>query len=495
MTDFNDKTPSWAKNATGYLCFVDSFASSVPDPDGKKTPYTGTAYGQEMMKLKWHETDPTLHHNSGFYGGDLAGAAYAASYLADLGIDMVYFTPIFKAVSNHKYDTLDFKMIDPQFGTIDDFKRLVDTYHSKGIRVILDGVFNHTSSEHEWYKNAKEGDLSYKNMYKVNEDGYVIVWNGIETLPVLNHDNPDVREYFYDGAESVVKYWLKQGADGWRLDVAERLGKDTLARIRKAVKSCGDDKLLAGEVVETYGKEWLDNGLLDAVMNYAFRGTTANFMTGKIDAKNYMEELVKMYEQYPREKLYTSWNLISTHDTNRMLFDVGNDEGAFKLAAVLQFTYPGIPMIYYGDELGSEKGEKETQNRMGHDWEVINSRGKYSAARAMEWDKIRKYNSYHEFYKHLIWLRKAFACVSSGDFLPACAQGDVMAFFRHSDRGTAFIIINKGLDVSVKLKVPEQVLKNNLDLKCVYGGNGYFKPRSAEIDFYIGGKNAYIFAG
>ena len=495
MADHKDLTPGWAKYSTGYLCFIDSFASSIPDPEGKKDKYKGTAYGQEMIKLKWHETDPTLHHNSGFYGGDLKGAEYAASYLKELGIDLVYFTPIFKALSNHKYDTLDYMQVDPQFGTMDDFRKFVRTYHEAGIRVILDGVFNHTSSEHEWYKKAKAGDPKYRAMYKVNAEGYFIVWNGIETLPVLNHDNPDVKEYFYGGKDSVVRRWLKAGADGWRLDVAERLDKAALAAVRKAVKAEGDDKLLIGEVVETYGKEWLEEGLLDGVMNYVFRGVTANFMTGKIEGDKYMEELGRMQLEYPPEKLKCSWNLISTHDTNRMLFDVNGDEGMLKLAAVLQFTYPGAPMIYYGDELGTMKGEKEKQNRMGHDWEIINSYEKYRETGAMEWDKVKRYNSYHEFFKHMIWLKKTFPVLVDGEFVPAAGMGDIAAYFRVSDSGVAFIIVNKGHDASVKVKVTAEILKRAPDLRCAYGGNGYFRPRSEEVEFYIGGKNAYIFIG
>jgi glycosidase len=495
MADFTDKTPDWSKNSIGYMCFVDSFASSVPDAGGKQEQYTGEAYGQKIQKMKWHEQDQTLHHNSGFYGGDLKGATFAANYLQELGIDMVYFTPIFKAVSNHKYDTLNHRLIDPQFGTLDDFKKMIDVYHSKGIRVILDGVFNHTSSEHEWFKKAKAGEPKYKSMYVVNAEGYFMLWNGIETLPVLNHENPDVREYFYDGKDSVVKYWLQMGADGWRLDVAERLSRDTLARIRKAVKQCGPDKLLAGEVVETYGRQWLDDGLLDSVMNYVFRGVTDNFMTGKIDGKNYMSELVKMYNEYPKEKLYSSWNLISTHDTNRMLYDVNNDEGLLKLAAILQFTYPGIPMIYYGDELGTTKGEKEKENRMGHDWEVINNYEKYRQTGTMEWEKVNRYNSFHEFFKHLIWLKKTFISLSKGEFIEACATEDVAAYFRYTENECAFVIVNRGQNASVELTIPDTILKRNFRMKCAYGGNGYFTPAANASNFYIGGKNAYIFVG
>ncbi len=495
MAEYKDKTPDWAKNSIGYLCFVDSFASSVPDPQGKKGIYTGDAYGEKITRLKWHEKDPTLHHNSGFYGGDLKGAAYASGYLKELGVDLVYLTPIFKALSNHKYDTLDHMAIDPHFGDINDFREMIKTFHSKGIKVIIDGVFNHTSSEHEWYKKAKAGDLKHKAMYQVNAEGYVMVWNGIETLPVLNQENPDVIEYFYSGSNSVVKYWLKQGADGWRLDVAERLGAKTLERIRVAVKETGEDKLLIGEVVETYGKECLADGRLDGVMNYVFRGTTANFLTGKIDGANYMAELVKMYSEYPEEKLRASWNLVSTHDTNRLLYDVGNDEGLFKIASALQFTYPGSPMIYFGDELGTTKGQKEEENRMGLDWEVVNSYEKHSAGGPMEWGKVNRYNSFHEFYKHMIWIRKTFGALKDGAFIESYAGENVVAYFRQNNENTVLVVVNKGNDASVKLNIPEAVMSQSRQLKCIYGGNGYFKPDRGTIEFYIGGKNAYIFAG
>lgn len=495
MAEFKDKTPDWAKNSIGYLCFVDSFASSIPDPQGKLDVYTGDAYGEQKTKLLWHEKDPTLHHNSGFYGGDLRGGAFASDYLKELGVDMVYLTPIFTALSNHKYDTLDHMSVDPHFGDINDFKNMISVFHSKGIKVIIDGVFNHTSSEHEWYKKAKAGDLKYKAMYQTNSEGYIMVWNGIETLPVLNQDNPDVIEYFYGGDNSVVKYWLMQGADGWRLDVAERLGAPTLKRIRRAVKEAGEDKLLIGEVVETYGKEWLSDGELDGVMNYVFRGTTDNFLTGQIDGKNYMAELVKMYTEYPVEKLRTSWNLISTHDTNRMLYDVKNDESLFKIAVVLQFSYPGSPMIYFGDELGTTKGLKEEENRMGLDWEVVNSYEKYSAGGPMEWGKVNRYNSFHGFYKHMIWIRKTCGALNDGNFIEACATEDVIAFFRRGKDNTVLVIINKGNNISVKLNIPEDIIKGKMQLKCIYGGNGYLKLDKSAMDFYIGGKNAYIFAG
>ena len=178
-----------------------------------------------------------------------------------------------------------------------------------------------------------------------------------------------------------------------------------------------------------------------------------------------------------------------------MLYDVKNDESMWKLAAVLQFTYPGAPMIYYGDELGTTKGEKETENRMGHDWEVINSYDKYMTGKSMEWDKVNRYNSYHGFYKHLIWLRKAHPALVSGDFIPVLAGADAVAFFRKGSGGSVFVIVNRGTDTGLKIKIPESILGTLPDLKCVYGGNGYFRPRAAEIDFYIGAKNAYIFAG
>ena len=489
MKSMITSVPSWAKKTTGYICFVDSFSAS----ENIKVDFSDAVYGRNKVKLEWHEKDNTLHHSSGFYGGNLQGIKNSIPYLTDLGIDLLYLTPIFEAVSNHKYDTVNYEKIDPHFGTENDLSALIESCHKNNIRIMLDGVFNHTSIEHEWYQKALKGDKRFKNYYKTNEEGYILFWNGIMTLPVLNQKNPEVQEYFYQAENSIVKRWLKFGVDGWRLDVAERLEKETITNIRKAMKEKYPDSLLIGEVVETYGKEWLQDGLLDGVMNYVFKGVTSNYFSNKIDAPEYMRELEQMFNEYPEDKLQTSWNIISTHDTSRMLYEVNNDESLFKLAAVLQFTYPGCPVIYYGDELGTSTGEKEVDNRLGMDWKCVKSFDNYLKSQPMPWQELNRYNSYHQFYKHMIWLRKKYSVLSEGNFIPIYSDGDVVAYMRSHNENYAFVIVNKGANRSVQLSIPDFIVNKSPVLQCRYGGNTPFHLNKNIIDFYIGSKNSYMF--
>ena len=175
------------------------------------------------------------------------------------------------------------------------------------------------------------------------------------------------------------------------------------------------------------GKDWIGDDLLDGVMNYVFLGTTVNFLTGKITGEEYLHDLTRMYNEYPRQQLYTSWNIISTHDTNRMLQEVDGNENLFKMAVSLQFTYPGIPMIYYGDEIGLLPGQKEISNRSGMNWDRVDllklkAREPWKHTLAMDWQKVNQYTSYHFFYKHLIWLKKQYPVLTEGEFIPLFCQ-------------------------------------------------------------------------
>ena len=493
----NDHVPEWPKHCIGYQIFVDSFAIGIVDVNKKKELYDHTAHNKDVYTLKWNDKDDKYHYGQGYYGGDLKGVIYAVThYLKNLGIDFIYLTPIFKASSNHKYDTIDYYTIDPHFGTIEDFRELVRVCHENGMRLIIDGVFNHTSSEHPWYQKASKGDMEYVHRYQTNEDGFIINYEGVKTMPQLNHNNPAVKEYFYSGEDNVITHWLDEGIDGWRLDVAERLTAPVLADIRKAIKTKYPDRVLVGEVIETYGKEWLQDGLLDGVMNYVFKGVTTNFLTDKIDGTKYMDELKKMYDEYPREKLYVSWNLLSSHDTNRLLFDVDHNESFFKIAGAFQFTYPGMPMIYYGDELGMEDGQKDLGNRTGMDWDVAQVQyhhGGVHHIQAMAWDRAERFNKYHQFYKHLVYIRRKYPVFIDGNFIPAYADENVIAYYRQTDSGAAFIIANKGLDANVTIPVPEPLRRFD-KLQCVYGGNGVLNLNRESFDFWVGCSNALIFA-
>lgn len=490
---------NWSNYVIGYQCFVDSFSIGSKTIDEKSSLYTSTVYGKEPKLLNWSDEFSGYSYGYSFYGGDLTGIINSINdYLADFGIDMLYLTPIFKAESNHKYDTLDYMRIDPQFGDLSIFKKLVETCKNKNIKLILDGVFNHTSYHHEWYLKALNGEHPFVDYFKKNEDGCFLNWNGIESLILLNHKNPDVQKYFYDSQQSIIKYWLDQGADGWRLDVAERLGKDVIRKMKACIKNHFDDKILYGEVIETYGKEWLGQELLDGAMNYVFLGNTVNFLTNKINGEKFLAELTKMYEEYPKEQLYKCWNIISSHDTNRMIYEVDGNENLFKMAVTLQFTYPGIPMIYNGDELGIMPGQKDKNNRQGLDWQRVDilklkAQGTWKTVQSMDWKRVNQYSSFYHFYKHLIWLRRNYNVFIEGDFLPAFYNEHIIAYFRALGEKYALVIINKANTQEITIQVPAEILKTKPILTGVHGPINKIVLNEKSVPFTVYSENSLIF--
>lgn len=491
--------PDWSSQVIGYQCFVDSFASGSASIEDKASLYTSTVYDKQPRRLNWTDECPEYSFGYSFYGGDQAGIINSIHhYLADFGIDLLYLTPIFKAESNHKYDTLDYLRIDPQFGDAAVFQKLVETCKSKNIKLILDGVFNHTSYHHEWYVKALKGEQPFVDYYQKDDNGRYLTWNGVETLILLNHEHADVQNYFYGSQHSIVQYWLDQGAAGWRLDVAERLGKEVIKRIKTCIQDNFNDKILYGEVIETYGKEWLGKQLLDGAMNYVFLGNTVNFLTDKITGETYLYELVKMYNEYPKEQLFNSWNIISTHDTNRMIFEVGGNENLFKIAVTLQFTYPGIPMIYNGDELGVMPGQKDKNNRQGLDWTRVDilklkSQSTRKSMQAMDWQRVNQYSSFYYFYKHLIWLRRNYKVFVKGEFVPAFFNDSVIAYFRVLDHSCALIIVNKAKTQEITITVPDEILKNKPTLKSVHGPIPKIQLQDRSVAITVHGQNALIF--
>ena len=484
--------PGWSRTRVGYQCFIDSFARTAEYKHSKDV------YGRSAIDLNWNDQFEEYCYGYAFYGGDLPGLLQAVrQYLVGLGINLLYLTPIFEAESNHKYDTLNYKRIDPQFGTLRDFKNLLAGCHENDIKLILDGVFNHTSRNHEWFKKAEQGIEPFLHYYKRNKDGYFIKWAGVETLPVLNHNHPDVRQALYSDDESVVNYWLQQGIDGWRLDVAEKLGKPVIRNIKSAMNKRFSDRMLYGEVVETYGRGWLGPDLLDGVMNYVFLGTTVKFLTGRENAETFLKHLTDMYDSYPREQLYASWNIISTHDTNRMAFEVNGNENLFKMAVTLQFTYPGVPMIYYGDEIGLHPGKKDRDNRNGMDWDRVDllrlkQRDPGRVVLPMDWKKANEAGSIHFFYKHMIWMRREIPVFTEGEFLPLYADENVLAFARLMNDQAAVIIINRGEKTGIDLPVPSVLRSVTNCVKRQHGPLESIKLAKGSVRIELETENTYV---
>ena len=395
------KTPDFAKGNIIYHIFVDRFNRA----DGVKT----------KRKYRLHESfseSPEVvsadgkYYADDFFGGNFNGIREKLDYLEELGVGIIYLSPIFKAYSNHRYDTGDYLKVDELLGTEDDFKRLLDAAHEKGMKIILDGVFNHSGADSLYFNKFGTYDSlgayqskssPYYDWYYFNKfpDEYACWW-GCDNVPDLNKSNKDYRALVF-GKNGVVEKWQKLGADGWRLDVVDELPIDFVNLLIKKIKSVNKDALVIGEVWEdastkvSYGelRPYLLGDQLDGTMNYPFMNAIIAYVRDG-DEKFFKDTVQSILENYPKETVYCLMNSLGTHDTVRIinaLSDVrahgwskthklgyklpdSEYEKAKKklyLASVLQFTLPGIPSIFYGDEAGLQ-GFDDPINRRPYPW-------------------------------------------------------------------------------------------------------------------------------
>lgn len=395
------KTPDFAKGNIIYHIFVDRFNRA----DGIKT----------KRKYRLHESfseSPEVvsadgkYYADDFFGGNFNGIREKLDYLEELGVGIIYLSPIFKAYSNHRYDTGDYLKVDELLGTEDDFKRLLDAAHEKGMKIILDGVFNHSGADSLYFN--KFGTYDSLGAYQSNSSPYYdwyffkkfpdeyACWWGCDNVPDLNKSNKDYRALVF-GKNGVVEKWQKLGADGWRLDVVDELPIDFVNLLIKKIKSVNKDALVIGEVWEdastkvSYGepRPYLLGDQLDGTMNYPFMNAIIAYVRDG-DEKFFKDTVQSILENYPKETVYCLMNSLGTHDTVRIinaLSDVrahgwskthklgyklpdSEYEKAKKklyLASVLQFTLPGIPSIFYGDEAGLQ-GFDDPINRRPYPW-------------------------------------------------------------------------------------------------------------------------------
>lgn len=390
-------TPDWAKGAIIYQIFPDRFCKSgSTDLTGKLTPYTVHQDWQEDVHWQPDENGEIL--NNDFFGGNFRGITEKMDYIASFGTTILYLNPISKSFSNHRYDTGDYKLPDPMLGTVEDFTAMCDAAHKRGIKVILDGVYSHTGSRSTYFTSACEStDSPYYSWYTFYDYPHRYnSWWGFDTLPTVNKMDPAFMDFIIDSDDSVVAHWLKLGADGFRLDVVDELPDAFVLRLKKRLRQIKPDALLLGEVWEdasnkiSYNirRRYFVDGALDACMNYPFRTAIMNFTKGLDDGHGCKETVMTIAENYPTQVLACNMNLLSTHDTPRILTALIDDyEGSreeyanrrlsrdqreqakrlLTLAAFLQYTLPGSPSIYYADEVGME-GHKDPFNRRTYPW-------------------------------------------------------------------------------------------------------------------------------
>lgn len=456
--------PDWAKGATIYQIFPDRFYKSGDcDLSGKLQPYTVHSRWDE--ELAWQPTPEGLVLNNDFFGGNFRGIAEKMDHLADLGVTLLYLCPIVKSFSNHRYDAGDYKTPDPMLGTMEDFSNLCDAAHARGIRVVLDGVFNHTGSNSLYFD--KEGsfggngayctpDSPYYSWYDFKEypDKYTAWWD-FDTLPTLNNMDPGVIEYIITGEDSVIAHWLRAGADGFRLDVVDELPPAFVDILKKHLRKLRPDALLMGEVWEdasnkiAYGirRRYFVDGSLDSIMNYPFRTAILNFLRGRDDGHGVRETVLQITENYPPQVALCNMNMLGTHDTPRILttlvdeFDGSRAEKAARhlspdeyktarerliMASTLQYALPGSPSLYYADETGME-GYQDPFNR-----------------RTFPWGKEDPVLMAH--YKALGALRKEHSALRLGDIAFFKAGDGLLGFTRSYSGKTLRICLNRSYD-------------------------------------------------
>ncbi|MCI6383814.1 MAG: glycoside hydrolase family 13 protein [Subdoligranulum variabile] len=457
------QTPDWIKDGTMYQIFPDRFCEGKPD---KLMPFADRIYRADKTgePYFWPTEQQEGYLNMDYYGGDFAGIQQKLTYLRDLGVSCIYLNPIFEAHANHRYNTANYLKADPLLGTNEEFSALCAAASKEGIRIILDGVFSHTGSDSVYFNREgrygpggayRDRNSPYRSWYDFDSgypSGYRCWW-GFETLPEVQEDSPSYID-FVCGKGGVIDTWLGLGASGFRLDVADELPDAFIERIRQAVKAHGEDKLLIGEVwedattKEAFGQRrtYLRGKGLDAVMNYPFRNAALSFVTSG-DAAAVAEQILTICENYPAPALNCAMNFLSTHDTERAITAIAGepangrdrywqsgrripaekmDDAMRKLLLgyAMIFTLPGVPCIYYGDEIAMQ-GYRDPFNRAFFDWNCTEQRLRGPL-------------------KTLAHLRKSCDAFDGGRLEIVRADGDVLHYRRIGKTQTAEIILNRG---------------------------------------------------
>ncbi len=473
ITVYDEKytTPDWFKKSVAYQIFPDRFFNGNDDGSflGDRTDIIKRSWGEQPY-YKPEQFGGEYKAND-FFGGNLGGIIKKLPYLKELGISVIYLNPIFRAYSNHKYDTGSYEEIDPMFGDEETFKKLCREAEKSGIRIILDGVFNHTGSDSRYFnKNGTYSDVgAYQSQDSPYYDWYRFMkwpdmyesWWGMETLPQVEENSESYRKYLLSDKNAIIKKWLRNGASGWRLDVVDELPDGFVKELRKNAKQEKEDAVIIGEVWEdasnktAYGvrrRYFLGDGI-DSVMNYPMRSALIDAALGKISAAELDSRLMSLKENYPRPAYYSLLNMVSGHDVERIMtlmsgapsrYEVDRefqayytpDETSAHLAKArtavvvgMQMTLPGVPCIFYGDEIG------------------MPGYGDPFCRGTFPWDNIGKYDNdgaVSAWYKKMIRLRQSSDAFSTGEFESVYMSGNTYAYIRSTDEEKYLIAANMG---------------------------------------------------
>lgn len=450
--DAPDTGPQWVQDQVFYQIFPDRFARSQPRKAGQDHIYYHHAAKRQIILRDWEEPLSAEAGGSTFYGGDLDGISEKLPYLKKLGITALYLNPVFTAPSVHKYDTQDYRHVDPQFGGDRALLRLRKNTQRQGMRLMLDGVFNHSGDTHPWFDRNQDSQggachnpaSPWRDFYSFSEDGRALDWLGYSSLPKLDYSSETLIEEIYQGEDSVVRHWLREpwGMDGWRLDVVHMLGEEGGAKnnllhvsgITQAAKEAKADAYVLGEHFGD-ARQWLQVDAEDAAMNYRgftfplwgfLANTDISYDPQQIDAQTCIAWMDKYRAGLSHQQQLRMFNQLGSHDTARFKSILGKDVARLPLAVVWLYCWPGVPCVYYGDEVGLD-GFNDPFCRKPYPW---NKRDRDRDLLAL--------------YRRLGKLRRQSRALRRGGCQVVFGQDDVVVFVRVYQNERVLVAINRG---------------------------------------------------
>jgi cyclomaltodextrinase / maltogenic alpha-amylase / neopullulanase len=475
---YEKREADWRNGAIVYQVLVDRFAPSA-NLDAKRALYPAPKklrdWKEEPKKGTYLERENVWSHEIDFWGGDIASTAGKLDYIHQLGADVLYLNPIVLAWTNHKYDALDYQQVSPEYGTRDDVKQLAAEVKRRGMKLVLDGVFNHMGRNSPKYKDAQSNpDSPYRDWFVFGPQykGGTRTWWNAQNLPELNLEHKAVTDHLWGAPDSVVRSWLRDGVDGWRLDVAFDIGFNALEALTNAAHAEKPGSLVVGEI-PNYPREWFPS--VDGVMHFGLRKLMIAAANREIDGPTFTRMAARLMRDADYEHLLKSWVYLDNHDTFRLATTVP-DAKARKLAQVLQFTLPGAVNLYYGTEVAMQGGDDPEM------------RG------PMRWDRVAANHPDLVWTKQLIALRKSHRALRVGEFRTAEASADVIAFERHTDRAgdTVLVLINPATtDTKTTVLVANSKLMDGDNLIDQLGGRQY-KLQGSMVETTLPAQSALV---
>ena len=450
--DAPDSGPQWVADQVFYQIFPDRFARSASRDAQQDKVYYHHAAGQEIVLRDWDEPLTAQAGGSTFYGGDLDGISEKLPYLKKLGVTALYLNPVFTAPSVHKYDTEDYRHVDPQFGGDPALMRLRLKTQQQGMRLVLDGVFNHSGDSHTWFDRHQRGsggachhpDSPWRDWYSFSPDGVALDWLGYSSLPKLDYQSESLVNEMYRGEDSIVRHWLKApwNMDGWRLDVVHMLGEAGGARnnlqhvagITQAAKETQPDAYVFGEHFGD-ARQWLQADAEDAAMNYRgftfplwgfLANTDISYDPQQIDAQTCMAWMENYRAGLSHQQQLRMFNQLDSHDTARFKSLLGIDVVRLPLAVVWLFSWPGVPCIYYGDEVGLD-GDNDPFCR-----------------KTFPWQEEKQDAALLALYQRMAKLRHSIPALRYGGCQVVYAEDNVVVFLRVYQQQRVLVAINRG---------------------------------------------------